>query len=153
MTAREITLSAPITLPDSGVGLFSGSNEIAIHDGTNVHLIELPSGTVTNLGAMDAPAHSRCENWAYWGLLERFGGARHLALVTSGRTAIERFRIPDGAREVISSFTSLADMCSISVSISRNRWYWHHEGGSELTGGTGSEMLGYCDAMFETPVL
>lgn len=153
VTAREITLSAPITLPDSGVGLFSGSNEIAIHDGTNVHLIELPSGTVTNLGAMDAPAHSRCENWAYWGLLERFGGARHLALVTSGRTAIERFRIPDGAREVISSFTSLADMCSISVSISRNRWYWHHEGGSELTGGTGSEMLGYCDAMFETPVL
>jgi hypothetical protein len=46
----------------------------------------------------------------------------------------------------VGDFINLSDMSSITVSLSRNRWYFHHEGSSQF-GGT-SETLGYCDAAF-----
>jgi hypothetical protein len=40
-------------------------------------------------------------------------------------------------------------MCSFTFSLSRNRWYFHHEGGSQFGGG--SETIGYASASWDRP--
>lgn len=150
-TTTEITLSTPIALDGSAVGLFSGWDELLIHDGSHVFRIALPSGTVTDLGAMATPEHTSCENWAYWGIAERIGGQSYLVAVNDTAPSIDRFRVPDGERTAISTFTNLSDMCSISLSTMLDRWYFHHEGESQLTSGPWSETLGFCDATIVHP--
>jgi hypothetical protein len=143
LTGGSITLSASINLTATTPGIFAGEHRILIHDGSRVHNIDLPSGLVTDLGAMLAPAHTFCESWAYWGVAEDFDGALHIAYVQSS-TAIVRRRVPDGLQETIASFDTLGDMCSFTVAPSLGRWYFHHEGTSQFF--TGDEILGFADA-------
>lgn len=106
--------------------------------------IDLPTGVVTDLGVMAFPsAHARCETSAFWGVAEVINGRVHLTYVRNS-TQIARTRVPDGATSVVGTFTNLGDMCAITVSPSRNRWYFHHEGTAQF-GGT-AETLGYCGA-------
>ena len=148
-TAREVPLSAPISLPSFDVGVFSGWNRILLHDGTNAWRIELPAGTVTDLGAMPSPPHQACETWAYWGITEFFGGRD--TMIAVDRSDIVRYEVPSGAVLNRWPFADLSDMCSITFSPHTNRWYFHHEGPSQFTAGFPSEVLGYCRGIYGNP--
>jgi hypothetical protein len=141
-TGGVIALSVPVPLaPDTG--LFSGWDRVVIASAGRVYNIDLPSGNVTNLGAMIFPVHRRCEAWAFWGVAEVFGGAISLAYV-EGSTRIARVRVPDGLVSTVGMFTNLSDMCAFTVSPARSRWYFHHEGRSQFGGS--DESVGYCTA-------
>jgi len=160
-TTTVITLSQTIhltnTTPSGGnVGLFSGWDEIAIYDAQtdpHVWLISLPSGTVTDLGAMATLDHQTCENWAYWGIVENFGGHHYLVARNSSDAppTIDRHLVPTDEVTTISTFTDLSDMCTISLSPTLSRWYFHHEYNSQFTASNAQETIGYCNATITHP--
>ena len=141
-----IALSTPISVP-TGSGIFAGWDRVVIHNTSRVYSIALPSGTVTDMGAVAAPSRSGCESWAYWGVAEFFGGALYIDYVQNSTTIARQQVSPTvGSPTVLASFSSLSDMCSFTVSQATNRWYWHHEGGSQFGGS--DESIGYCNATF-----
>jgi hypothetical protein len=145
----EINLSQSIPIPAgfvSNCGVFSGYRRVVIHNGTNVYDIQIPSGTVTDLGPMTRPNWYNSESWAVWGVAEYYDGKLQLAYRQNSSNAIVRSRVPDGVTETIATFTNLGDMASWTVDPVRNRWYFHHEGSSQFGGS--SETLGYADATF-----
>ncbi len=146
-TTNRVNLSQPVTL-GGGSGIFAGYDAIVLYDGTHVFRVELPSGFVSDLGAVPFFDHSFCESWAFWGVAEYFRGAVHLVYVRDYQT-IARLRVPDGLPETVATFANLSDMCSFTFSLSRNRWYFHHEGGSQF-GGT-IETLGYASGNWDRP--
>ena len=146
--ARSVTLSTAIDFMGAGVSLFAGRGEIAIHDGTNLFVVNVTTGAVTGLGAFTLPSLQGCENWARWGLLERVGGVRSLVAVESA-TSIVRIAIPSGMVTTVGTFTDLSDMCSFSARPTLGRWYFHHEGSSQFASGLG-EAIGHCNATFTT---
>ncbi len=152
LTGNSIALSRPIPLavPEySGVvGIFAGYDRIVLHNGTRVYSVELPSGEVMDLGAMAVPYHQYCDSWAYWGVAEQYNGAVYLVYVRDSRTIV-RTRVPDGETTPVAAFTYLSDMCSITLSLSRNRWYFQHQYTSQFGGMT--ETLGYCEAAWALP--
>ncbi len=93
---------------------------------------------------MPAPAYFGCENWAYWGVAEHFGGTIYLLYRKDLQSVIARTRVPDGMTTTAAVFSNLADMCSLTVSPLSGRWYFHHEAASQFGGG--SETVGFCRA-------
>jgi hypothetical protein len=148
LTSRRVPLSAPITLAGSccgAVGLYAGWNVLVIHGGTTVTSIDLPSGRVRVASApRTQPTRVSSENWATWGVAERFGG--QLYLTYHNANALTRMRVSDGATSVLQAFTNLGDMASFTVSPHLGRWFSHAEGGNEL--GTASESLTVCAASY-----
>ena len=147
LNGNSITLSTAISLPPNGgnVGIFSGYGQVVLHTGNHVYSVAVPAGQVTDLGAMAPPSHQFSESWAYWGVAENFTGNTYLVSVQNS-TTISRTRVPDGLTTTLASFSNLSDMASITVSIPRNRWYFHHEGTSQFR--SGDETLGYAEATF-----
>ena len=145
-----VLLSSPIPLAGTGstIGIFSGWNRIVVHNGTRAYSISLPTGTVMDLGAMSAPSHTGSENWAYWGVAETVGADTYIAYVRNS-TTISRTKVPTGETSAVATFANLSDMASFTVSVAQNRWYFHHEGGSQF--GSFAESLGYADATFISP--
>jgi len=143
-TTNIITLSAPIRISGEA-GLFAGYGQVVIHNGTRVFSIAIPSGVVADLGAMFEPQHQGTETWAYWGLAENFGGSVYLVYVENF-ISIVRTRVPDGITTTIANFLDLSDMASIGASVSRGRWYFHHQFSSQF-GGT-NETVGFASAAF-----
>jgi Reelin subrepeat B/Bacterial Ig domain/Immunoglobulin domain/Immunoglobulin I-set domain len=145
-TSTRINLSSPITVtPETGI--FAGFGRVVLHTGSRVYSIEIPSGLVLDLGSMSMPSHSGCENWAFWGVAEVIDGAVYLVYTGPFNNEIVRTRVPDGMTSLVEGFNGLSDMCSITVSPSRGRWYFHYEGSGQF-GGT-AETIGYADATFE----
>ena len=143
-----VRLSSPIPLrAGEFLGIFSGSDRVVIVSGTTVYDIALGTGVVTPRGTIPAIPHTPCETRAIWGVAERFDGALWLAYV-SDTTHVSRTRVGDGATQTVGTFANLADMCAFSVSPTRNRWYWHHEGTSQFR--AGDESIGYCPARIVT---
>jgi hypothetical protein len=124
-------------------GVFAGFGRVVLHDGSRAYDVDLTNGRVSDLGAVAVGEHQSCESWAYWGVAEFFGGSLYLTYVRDQRTIV-RTQVPTGVSSVVGSFASLSDMCSFTVSAGRSRWYWHHEGGSQLS--MGDESIGFCDA-------
>ncbi|HXI51654.1 MAG TPA: Calx-beta domain-containing protein, partial [Candidatus Saccharimonadales bacterium] len=152
LNGGRINLSASIDL-SYGTGLFAGYDRVVVHTGNHGYEISLPSGSVRDLGSLPALNHTSCESWAYWGVAEHEGSTLYLVYVKDSRTIV-RTRLPDGLTTVVETFSYLGDMCSITVSISRRRWYFHEEGYSQFR--SGDETLGFCDASFSfgtVPVL
>jgi hypothetical protein len=145
LSSNRIELSASILL-GSDTGIFASYGAVVLHTGGRVYRIEIPSGLVLDLGALSPFAHYSCENWAYWGVAEFFNGAVHLVYVRDSQT-IARTRVPDGVTTNLATFVNLGDMCSISVSIARGRWYFHYQGNAQF-GGFG-ETIGYATATFD----
>ncbi len=146
-----ITLSSTISVPgnnSSTVGIFGGWGRVVIHNGTRVYQIALPSGTVSDLGALGVPSRTSSESWAYWGVAETIGGANHLAYVRSS-TTIARTKVSDGTVSTIATFANLNDMASFTVVPSLGRWYFQHEGTSQFR--SGDETLGFADATMVVP--
>lgn len=147
LTGHQVILSEPIPLLGS-VGLFAGHGRIAIHNGSRVYDIIMPAGAVIDRGAMPQPQHAGCEHFAHWGVAEYFNNALHLAFIRNNRTII-RARVPDGQTNTIATFNNLGDMCSFTVAVPSNRWYFHYEGGAQF--GFGQEVAGYATATFDFP--
>ena len=111
-----------------------------------VFKIELATGVVTDLAARPATfTATGCENWAFWGIAE-FDGSAFKMVYVQNTTTIARTNVTTGVTTTAASFSNLSDMCSISASPTRNRWYFHHEGGSQFF--SANENMGYCDATF-----
>lgn len=151
-----VTLSKPIVLTGAGlytarIGIFSGYNEILLHDGSRVYAVDPTTGEVELAGTPGSLPRMVSESWAFWGVAENFGGARYVAYVHQDGQRVVRTRVTDGFTETIATFTSLGDMASFTVDPERNRWYFHHEGASVLAPNldSGIEVLGYATATFE----
>ncbi len=160
LTAARIALSMPIPVV-YGTGVFSGFGEGLIGVPVTGQLqwwrVELPSGVVTRLGNTQNPIHRSCENWAWWGVAEVVDEVHYAAYVESS-TRISRLPIPPTGMTVtttaptaISTFMNLGDMCSITFSPSRNRWYFHHEYESQFSATPSGEIGGSCDGTFDRP--
>lgn len=155
-TGNPVQLSQPIVLTGAGlytarIGIFSGYNEILLHDGSRVFSVDPATGEVELLGTPGSLPRMTSESWAYWGVAENFGGARYVAYVHQDGRRIVRTRVTDGHTETIATFSNLGDMASFTVDPERNRWYFHHEGASVLAPSfdSGYEVLGYASASFE----
>lgn len=147
LTGGSILLSAPISFPlDIRTGIFSGSDRIVVIANHVAYSIALPSGTVTNLGAITPLNAYTCEAYFYWGVAEEMNSQVYVAYRDLNGHRIVRTRLSTGTTNLVSAFTHISDMCSFTVSTALNRWYFHYEGNSQF-GGT-FETLGYADAVF-----
>ncbi len=151
VSARLIALSNTIFIDrmtmSNGVGIFGGVDRVIVTEGARAWIIDGLMARVTQLAIAPIGEHQACESWAFWGVAEFFEGAPWVAYVRDARTVV-RQNLVTGEVRVVASFDNLSDMCSFTVLPSRNRWYFHHEGGSQFR--TGDETLGYCDARFRT---
>ncbi len=159
LTTMRVPLSRSIMV-GSGTAVLSGHGEVLLGvpmgSSLNWYQILLPSGLVAQLGSTQIPTRRTCENWAWWGIAERFGGS-HYGVYVESTTRIARLTIPEtgssmAAPTAVQTFTDLGDMCSLTFSTSRNRLYFHHEydsqfGGDDSTG----ETAGYCPGTWDRP--
>jgi len=148
VTAEVIPLSQTIPLGTPS-GVFSGYGRIVVRSSVNgrAYDIALPSGQVTDLGAAPIEdANIFTESWAYWGVVEFFNNSLHFVYRNSASQIVRR-AVGTSNSSVIAGFNNLADLTSFTVDVELGRWYFHHEGASDL--GSGQEVLGYASAVFE----
>ena len=127
-TGRTISLNARISMT-SGNGIFSGYGRLIIYASGRFYDIALPSGIVTDLGAMTRPSWQNSEIWSTtWGVAEKFLGSLYVVYHRSGGEDMVRTRIPDGATTVITSLTEIQALASFAVNPVNGRWYFHYEG-------------------------
>ena len=121
---------------------------------TQIDLIAGNEGTVTNPRNAGAVGQLfGCENWAYWGVTEHFGGDDYLTYVQNDGQTIVRTRVSDGVTTPVASFPGgLSDMCSFTASLDTDRWYFHYEGFSGAFNFGSDENIGFADAEFNTEV-
>lgn len=155
LTSARVPLSAPITLYTNQFsgGVFAGRGQVVIFAGAvnpsinpagNWYSITLADGIVRLLGTFAFPTHHNCENWAAWGIAESVGGDVSVLYVESP-TAIARMRLAD--RSITRTpFVNLNEMCSITLSTSRNRWYFHSEYETQFSSTVTNEFFGHCNA-------
>ncbi len=156
LTGTVIPLSANIPLigrfGGTLTGFFSGYDRAVVLTNGRAYHIALPAGTVTDMGPMASPPHTACDNWAHFGIAEFYGSSVYIVYVQNNRT-IARTRVPDGMTATVATFANLGDMCSIVISPSRSRWYFHVETASQFMPlpAVGAETLGTCDATWDQP--
>jgi hypothetical protein len=108
-----------------------------------VYRIDLPSGVVTTMPYFGIPSHTGTESWAYWGWAEN-NGVDYSTVYVQNSNTISRMNMTTGAITTAGSFSSLSDMANIIYSPWESRWYFHHEGTSQVR--SGDETVGYADA-------
>lgn len=154
VTTNRIALSTPIPRVAGRWGVFAGFDRLVLYNGARAYNIALPSGVVTDLGAVPLTMPQGCESWAFWGVAEFHTNAIWLvyrqtpSLGTA--SAIVRTRVPDGLTQTVASFSNISDLCSFTVVPGRGRWYWHHEYTSQLSTNVSSEWLGFASATFSS---
>jgi uncharacterized repeat protein (TIGR01451 family) len=137
-TGDSISLSSPVPVYANDAGdvwdedyppvlLLSGFGRIGVHNGDNLYAINLPSGTVVDLGAMELPDTSGCYSWAMWGVLEYFDGANHI-IYPDEDSVLTRARVPDGQTTELFDMAELGlgteGTCGLTASLPQNRWYF-----------------------------
>jgi len=137
--ATTIPLSQSFTMGScSDAGIFSGYGFLIIFTGSGgvpantFYRIDIPSGQVTNLGTRTFSS-TGTENWSRWGIAE-FNGTDYSIVYVQSSTTISRMNMTSGSVTTVQSFSSLSDMACITYSPWHNRWYYHHEGGSQWGG-------------------
>lgn len=147
LTGQRVALSDPLDLADAvpPLGLFSGYGRVAVHTGTRVYEILLPSGLVSDLGPMPALRNRGACDWAYWGVAEQAAGRLHLVHPWDPWTIV-RTAVPTGDTEVVARMAYLGNLASLSVSVPLGRWYFYLPYSSEF--GNPSEAVGYAEAAF-----
>jgi hypothetical protein len=145
--ARAIQLSAPITLQGGSIGFYSGYGRIIVWTGTNWFQIAMPSGTVTPLVGNAPVSPLGCESWAHSGIAEFFGGEQYVVFM--GPSGVTRQRISNGVTTVI-QMLSPGDVCSISISPTRNRWYSQFEAQPSYSSIFGERVV-MCPATWDSP--
>lgn len=154
-TAGAIALSRSLTFTGSEtsttrVGIYSGRGRVLVTTLGRVYDVALPSGAVTDLGAMTPPATLACESFATWGVAEYFNNTHYIVYRAAAGNVIMRARVPDALTQTVGSFSNLSDMCSFTVSPSRSRWLMHHTGATQFTTQSG-EIVSSCPLVLSMP--
>lgn len=127
------------------MAIFNGVGFIVVYTGSGgspantFYRIDLPSGTVTQMGTYTLTA-TFTENWSRWGVAE-YDGVNYSVVYVQNSTTISRMNMATGTISLVQSFANLSDMANITYSPWNNRWYYHHEGGSQWGGS--DESIGY----------
>jgi hypothetical protein len=164
-TATSLSTSIDSCGVGGNQGVFAGMGMVIVHNGTNAYEITIADGTVTDLGTgADLSGVYGSENWADWGVAERFGGETYLVFrYDDTYDAIIRRAVSDGTDEVILDIDALetatsgeaSDMATISVDFSRNVWVYHAEDMENMLGVPdvdSEEVVGVCPAVLQYPV-
>ncbi|MEZ4389842.1 MAG: hypothetical protein R3A48_02005 [Polyangiales bacterium] len=151
VTRTALSTSIPRTTA-YGWGVFAGYDRVVIYNGARALNITLPTGAVSDLGAVPLTMPYNCENWAFWGVAEFYSNAiwlmyRQVAAAGATSTTLVRTRVPDGLTQTVATFSNLSDLCSFTVVPGRSRWYFHHEYAGQFPGPV-NETLGYAGATF-----
>jgi len=77
------------------------------------------------------------------GGVAEFDGTSHRIVYVQNSATISRMNLSNGAVSTVQSFSNLSDMACITYAPWYNRWYFHHEGGSQFGGS--SETAGYAN--------
>lgn len=155
LEGENLTVGACVSLTTSiympyGSGIFGGAGRVLLNSGSNWYEVLLASGQVTQIRTgLSAPSHEGCENWAWWGIGEHTATGYSVVYSRGGSAGLARMDVTTGAVTSMGSFTNLSDMCSIAYNASAERWYFQHEGSSQLGGS--SETMGYCDGSHICP--
>jgi len=143
--STTINLSAPISMISGNSAIYAGAGFVILQSNTSFYRVDLPSGTVTNMGSYSI-SKTGAESWSTWGIGELNSGVYSI-LYTSGNNIL-RLNLSTGAVTTHTSFSSLSDMACITYAPWYNRWYFHHEGTSQFR--SGDETAGYADATFSS---
>jgi hypothetical protein len=161
-SATALSSSLNICGGGSPRGMFAGFGFLLVHDGTNTHEINLANGNISSLGSgANLSGASTCENWAIWGVAERFGGETYMVFRLTSNLIVRR-AVSNGNTETIldlnaiedSTGGAVGDMCSIAVDVARGRWVYHDEYISGMLGAPNvdtDEVVGDCPATFQHP--
>lgn len=128
-------------------GIYAGSGYVIVYTGTastTFNRIDLPTGSVTDMGVFSFTTKQGNENWSHWGFSEIIGGDYSVVYRGNAGDQIDRLNLTSFASTTIQTFTNLSDMASITYSPWANRIYFHNESSNQWN--TGSEMGGYIDA-------
>ena len=148
---RAIQLSVPIPMSAGGVGFYSGYNRIIVWTGAAWYNVAMPSGVVTQLMGPAPVTPFPCESWAHSGIAEYFGGEPYVVFMSiAPNTGVVRQRIATGAITVV-TMTSPGDVCSVSISPLRNRWYSQYEVPPSYIAAGGDEHVVMCPATWDSP--
>ena len=142
-----VTLSSSVTMTQGNSAIYAGANFVILQSGTTFYRVDLPSGTVTNMGSYSINRYPS-ESWATWGIAEKNGTTYSVLYRETSTQNISRLNLSTGSSASFASFTSLSDMCSFTYAPWYNRWYFHHEGTSQFR--SGDETAGYADASHTT---
>jgi hypothetical protein len=149
-TGATVALSTPVTVTFRA-GLFSGFGKVGIvrESDRAWFVIDTTSGLVTQVATTGTfPPAQVCENAGvlFRGILEERtpGNFSFVWINQGGSNQMVRFAPATKRVSVAAQFSSLSDMCSFAVAIQLDRWYWHHEGGSQFS--AFNENIGFCDA-------
>jgi hypothetical protein len=125
-------------------GIFAGMGYLIVYSGNTNHYyaISLCSGNVTDLGFLADPELYGSENWADWGVAERWNGNFSVVYRNFSNSNIVRRYLPGFNTEDVGVFSDLSDMASITWSPLTKRWYFHNESTTPVFGG-GEETVGY----------
>ena len=154
-TGSVINLSQTINA-GSGSYVFAGSGYVVLWSYFDQHFykIDLPSGTVTDLGQENlGNTRYGSESWASWGVAECNGNgysfvyrANTNSLLGTNTNEITRYDLSSNTYSTASSFvnTTLGDMACLTYSPWHNRWYFQSEYSYYF--GSYSENIGYASA-------
>lgn len=153
----EVTFSQPLSFLNPGLfngdkGVFSGYGQVLFYNLTNVFRIQLPSGVVTDLGALSEATldAANSESWAFYGVAERLAG-QDFIVYARGNNTIVRTAVNSGQTELVTQFTAISDLASFTVAPWSQRWYFHLEGNSQFSGTNNfNEVVGGLDAKIQT---
>jgi uncharacterized repeat protein (TIGR01451 family) len=159
LTGASIALSTPIEMQAYSSGFFSGIGRIVLwdtRDPSAIYDIALPSGTVTVLPGTPQtyPVYPRyCEVGAFWGVAGSVAGSLSLDFSADNYTSVNwqtitRLDVSTGEFNLVSEFSEMGDLCSLTVDPAADRWYFHFEGTTQF--GSGSETTAYCTASVAT---
>jgi hypothetical protein len=153
LTGGFIALSTPVNV-SYGTGIFAGYDRVILHSSTDNHVYEiaLPSGTVTDLGAVTTSDAEIASSWAYWGVAEHFGGKDYLDYALQNPfgpvNTIVRQQVQSGQESAVATLSDLSTLSSFTVSPSNDRWYFNFKGPGQFGGFP--ETLGLADGTFAT---
>jgi hypothetical protein len=137
-----VNLSSAINVTN-GDAIYAGKGYVILQSSNNFYKVEIPSGTVTNLGYYSIAKYGS-ESWGTWGVAEENAGVHSVLYRDNNSQNINRLNLSNGGVSTAAPFSSLSDLCCFTVSPWNNRWYFHYEGGAQFGGS--SETAGYADA-------
>ncbi|MBV5347583.1 hypothetical protein JZU46_05135, partial [bacterium] len=146
--SAAVTLSSTVSMSSGSAAIYAGSNFVILQNGTSFYRVDIPSGTVTNMGSYSI-SRQTSESWATWGVAELNNGVYSVLYRENSTQAIKRLNLSTGAITTVATFTGLSDMCCFTYSPWHSKWYFHYESSSTQFGGT-YETAGYADGTHTT---
>ena len=140
--SAAVTLSSAVSMSSGSAAIYAGSNFVILQNGNSFYRVDIPSGTVTNMGSYSISRYPS-ESWATWGVAELNNGVYSVLYRDVNSQTIKRLNLSTGAVTTLATFINLSDLCCFTYSPANNRWYFHYEGGAQFGGS--SETAAYAD--------